>query len=83
MGEDMQDHPILAENFEVADGVVSGDMLRDPKVIQAVLAQYQAGQGGPLSQSIISTAYVPSRCYIILSEYHQCFEKYLTGSSSG
>lgn len=61
VGENMQDHPIVVENFEVADGVVSGDILRHPEVLQAVVAQYQAGQGGPLSQSIISTAYVPSK----------------------
>ncbi|XP_044717201.1 GMC oxidoreductase domain-containing protein [Hirsutella rhossiliensis] len=59
VGEHMQDHPVVAENFEVADSVTSGDMLRDPALIQAVVAQYQANQEGPLSQSIISSAYVP------------------------
>lgn len=56
----MQDHPILCQSFEVADGVMSGDVMRDPNLVQAVVAQYQATREGPLGQSLISSAYVPS-----------------------
>lgn len=56
----MQDHPILCQSFEVADGVMSGDVMRDPNLLQAVIAQYQANREGPLGQSLISSAYVPS-----------------------
>lgn len=56
----MQDHPILCQSFEVADGVMSGDIMRDPNLVQAVVAQYQASREGPLGQSLISSAYVPS-----------------------
>ncbi|KAL2151490.1 hypothetical protein VTH82DRAFT_6588 [Thermothelomyces myriococcoides] len=60
VGEHVQDHPIVCQSFEVADGVPSGDVLRDPNVLQAVLGMYQSGGGaGPLGQSIISVAYTP------------------------
>lgn len=60
VGCNLQDHPIICESFEVADGVVSGDILRDPDLLQAIVAQYQSSQDGPLGQSIISSAFVPS-----------------------
>ncbi|KAL2133231.1 hypothetical protein VTI74DRAFT_2696 [Chaetomium olivicolor] len=61
VGEHMQDHPIVCQSFEVADGVPSGDVLRDPNVLQALMGMYQAnGAGeGPLGQSVISVAYAP------------------------
>lgn len=34
--------------------------MRDPNLVQAVVAQYQASREGPLGQSLISSAYVPS-----------------------
>lgn len=62
----MQDHPILCQSFEVADGVMSGDVMRDPNLVQAVVAQYQATREGPLGQSLISCAYVPSMYLVFL-----------------
>jgi choline dehydrogenase-like flavoprotein len=60
VGEHLQDHPIVCQSFEVADGVPSGDVLRDPNVLQALIGMYQTGGGaGPLGQSIISVAYAP------------------------
>lgn len=56
----MQDHPILCQSFEVNDGVMSGDVMRDPNLVGAVAAQYQATREGPLGQSLISCAFVPS-----------------------
>lgn len=60
VGCNLQDHPIVCESFEVADGIVSGDMLRDPELLEAIVSQYQCSQDGPLGQSIISSAFVPS-----------------------
>lgn len=60
VGRNLQDHPIVCESFEVADGVMSGDILRDPDLLKAIVAQYQSSQEGPLGQSIISSAFVPS-----------------------
>ncbi|KAK3291866.1 uncharacterized protein B0H64DRAFT_242093 [Chaetomium fimeti] len=59
VGEHVQDHPIVCQSFEVADGVPSGDVLRDPNVLQALVGMYQTGGAGPLGQSIISVAYSP------------------------
>ncbi|KAK4038038.1 hypothetical protein C8A01DRAFT_37997 [Parachaetomium inaequale] len=59
VGEHLQDHPIVCQSFEVADGVPSGDVLRDPNVLQALVGMYQTGGAGPLGQSVISSAYAP------------------------
>lgn len=60
VGRNLQDHPIVCESFEVADGIMSGDVLRDPDLLKAIVAQYQNAQDGPMGQSIISSAFVPS-----------------------
>ncbi|UKZ74075.1 hypothetical protein TrVFT333_001730 [Trichoderma virens FT-333] len=59
VGENLQDHPITCQSFEVNPGVPSGDVLRDPNVLNALVQQYQDGGKGPLGQSNISVAYVP------------------------
>lgn len=59
VGEHLQDHPIVCQSFEVADGVPSGDVLRDPNVLQALVGMYQTGGAGPMGQSVISVAYAP------------------------
>ncbi|KAF6785939.1 GMC oxidoreductase [Colletotrichum sojae] len=59
VGENLQDHPIVCQSFEVNDGVPSADVLRDGKILNAVVGQYQATREGPLEQSTISAAYTP------------------------
>jgi len=60
VGEHMQDHPILCQSFEVAEGTPSGDVLRDPNVLNALVGMYTQNNGaGPLGQSNISVAYTP------------------------
>ncbi len=60
VGEHVQDHPIVCQSFEVADGVPSADVLRDGNILQALMGLYQtAGGAGPLGESIISVAYTP------------------------
>ncbi|KAK4450291.1 Versicolorin B synthase [Podospora aff. communis PSN243] len=61
VGENMQDHAIVCQSFEVNDGIPSADVLRDPQVLQALMQMYQAdgAGGGPLGQSNISVAYTP------------------------
>lgn len=59
VGEHMQDHTIVPQSFEVAPGVPSGDLLRDPEILNAVIAQYQATRDGPLGQCLTSCAYTP------------------------
>jgi choline dehydrogenase-like flavoprotein len=59
VGENLQDHALTTLNFEVADGQVSGDILRDPNVLQAVIKIYEETNSGPLAGMPISMAYLP------------------------
>ncbi|CAG8094086.1 unnamed protein product [Penicillium salamii] len=59
VGENLQDHALTTISFEVADGQVSGDIMRDPNVVQAVIKLYQETNGGPLAGMPLSTAYLP------------------------
>ncbi|KAK1255988.1 hypothetical protein MKX07_008247 [Trichoderma sp. CBMAI-0711] len=59
VGENLQDHPITCQSFEVNPDVLTGDVLRDSNVLRALLQQFQDGGKGPLGQSNISVAYVP------------------------
>ncbi|WYZ37638.1 hypothetical protein EsH8_II_001144 [Colletotrichum jinshuiense] len=59
VGENVQDHPIVCQSFEVNDGIPSADVLRDGEVLNAIVGQYQATQEGPLGQSTVSAAYAP------------------------
>jgi choline dehydrogenase-like flavoprotein len=59
VGEHLQDHPIVCQSFEVNPDVPSGDILRDPNILNAVVGQYQASREGPMGQSTISVAYTP------------------------
>ncbi|WDK09219.1 GMC oxidoreductase [Colletotrichum graminicola] len=59
VGENVQDHPIVCQSFEVNDGVPSGDVLRDGNVLNTIVGQYQATREGPMGQSTLSSAYLP------------------------
>ncbi|KAJ5823000.1 Glucose-methanol-choline oxidoreductase [Penicillium robsamsonii] len=59
VGENLQDHAITSINFEIADGQVSGDILRDPNVVQALIKLYKETRGGPLAGMPLSMAYLP------------------------
>lgn len=59
VGEGMQDHPIVCQSFEVNEGTPSGDVLRDPALVQSLLEMYQADRSGPMGQLTISCAYTP------------------------
>ncbi|KAK4162344.1 hypothetical protein QBC43DRAFT_215424 [Cladorrhinum sp. PSN259] len=60
VGENVQDHPIVCQSFEVTEDTPSGDVLRDPAVLQALIELYMSSNGeGSLGQSTISVAYAP------------------------
>ena len=59
VGEGMQDHPLVLQSFEVAEGVPTADILRDPHVTEVVLGMYMATADGPLGQSNVTCAYAP------------------------
>ncbi|KAK5655042.1 hypothetical protein OQA88_5941 [Cercophora sp. LCS_1] len=62
VGENLQDHPIVCQSFEVGESTACADTLRDPNVLQALIGMYQDGGSGPLGQSNISVAYTPLVC---------------------
>lgn len=59
VGENLQDHAISAPCFEIADGQISADIMRDPNIVQAVLQQYMATKTGPLVGIPISVPMLP------------------------
>ncbi|KAJ5746901.1 uncharacterized protein N7511_008597 [Penicillium nucicola] len=59
VGENLQDHALSTINFEVAENQISGDIMRNPEVVQALIKLYEETNGGPLSGMPISTAYLP------------------------
>ncbi|CAL5866049.1 uncharacterized protein PFLUO_LOCUS256 [Penicillium psychrofluorescens] len=59
VGENMQDHGIIPFVYEVADGLPSGDMARDPAVAAAAMAAYQKDGSGPLGMVPFVSAFMP------------------------
>lgn len=59
VGENLQDHGIVAFGYEVADGLPSGDMARDPAVAAAAMAAYQTDGSGPLGMVPFVSAFMP------------------------
>lgn len=59
VGENLQDHAVVSQSFEVNDGVPTGDLFRNPDILNAVVAQYQADGAGPLGSSTICSSYMP------------------------
>lgn len=54
-----RDHPLASISFEIADNQVSGDIMRDDKILKAVLDQYNTNSKGPLSGTPLTFAYTP------------------------
>lgn len=59
VGENLQDHGIVSFGYEVADGMPSGDMVRDPQVAAAAMAAYQNDGSGPLGMVGLVSAFMP------------------------
>ncbi|PYH91304.1 putative aryl-alcohol dehydrogenase [Aspergillus ellipticus CBS 707.79] len=59
VGENLQDHGIVSFSYEVADGIPSGDMARDPAVAAAAMAAYQKDGSGPLGMVSMVSAFMP------------------------
>lgn len=60
VGKNLQDHPMASLSFEVAEGVQTADGMRDPKVQDAIMAQYQTSRSGPFAGGVASSqAYMP------------------------
>lgn len=59
VGENLQDHVLASISFEVADDLVSGDVMRDPNIVDSVMNLYKETRTGPLSGTPLSFAYTP------------------------
>ncbi|KAH6873649.1 hypothetical protein B0T10DRAFT_416295 [Thelonectria olida] len=59
VGENLQDHLLACQSFEVNPDVPSSDVLRDPNVLNVLIGQYHASRAGPMGQSNTSVAYAP------------------------
>lgn len=59
VGENLQDHGFVPFGYEVADGLPSGDMSRDPVVAAAAMASYEKDGSGPLGFLPLVSAFMP------------------------
>ncbi|KAK9780333.1 putative GMC oxidoreductase [Seiridium cardinale] len=59
VGENLQDHGFVPFSWEVADPMTSGDQMRDPAVVEAVMSVYQTAKAGPLSVNALASAFFP------------------------
>jgi choline dehydrogenase-like flavoprotein len=59
VGENLQDHGFVPFSWEVADPMTSGDQMRNPSVVEAVMAAYMAAKAGPLSVNSLASAFFP------------------------
>lgn len=59
VGENLQDHAIVAQLFEIKDGVYSLDRLRDPDFRMEALTLFATNGTGALAQAQLASAYTP------------------------
>ena len=59
VGENMQDHALASISFEVNDGILTVEALKDPQAREKVMEMYMTTQSGPLTSSAICSAYMP------------------------
>ena len=48
VGENLQDHPMTSVSYEVKEGVMTGELMRNPEFVQAVTHMYNDHKTGPL-----------------------------------
>lgn len=59
VGENLQDHPLVGLSFEAAHDIPTGDILRDPKVFEAAVAEYNKSKTGFLTAATFCSAFMP------------------------
>ncbi|KAJ5087113.1 hypothetical protein NUU61_008420 [Penicillium alfredii] len=59
VGENLQDHGFVSFGYEVADGLPSGDVARDPVEAAAAMEAYQKDGSGPLGMVPLVSAFMP------------------------
>ncbi|TPX09098.1 uncharacterized protein E0L32_001639 [Thyridium curvatum] len=59
VGEHIRDHPMILLSFEASDKATSLDILRDPAVLQAAVAELTSAGDGLLARTVASQAFTP------------------------
>lgn len=59
VGENLQDHPIVGQLFEVREGIRSLDLLKEPLYAAAAMKEFSKHRTGVLSQPPVTSAYTP------------------------
>ncbi|MCJ1243256.1 hypothetical protein MMC30_000453 [Trapelia coarctata] len=59
VGENLQEHGYVPFSWEIADDHQSGDILRQPEVMAAVMEAHQKFQAGPLGVCATGSSYMP------------------------
>ena len=84
VGENLQDHPMTGVSLEVADGIPTTDMIRDPNVVNWAMNLYQTEKTGPLSASFNSASFMPVVDFLSApgkDELDALLDKHLTPSN--
>ncbi|PWY88278.1 aryl-alcohol dehydrogenase [Aspergillus heteromorphus CBS 117.55] len=58
VGENLQEHGFVPFSWEVADGQVTGEALRDPEIAKVAMEAWQSSGAGPLGLCPISSAFM-------------------------
>ncbi|PYI11752.1 aryl-alcohol dehydrogenase [Aspergillus sclerotiicarbonarius CBS 121057] len=58
VGENLQEHGFVPFSWEVADGQVTGEALRNPEIAKVAMEAWQSSGAGPLGLCPISSAYM-------------------------
>ncbi|PQE07453.1 aryl-alcohol dehydrogenase protein [Rutstroemia sp. NJR-2017a BBW] len=60
VGENLQDHAVVAVSFEAAEGIQTADAIgRNPQIMGPLIEMYQKDGSGPLGQFFTASAYMP------------------------
>ncbi len=59
VGEDLQDHPMASISFDFADDIPTADILRDPRVFNAAIEEYNDSKTGLLTSGTYCSAFLP------------------------
>jgi len=59
VGENLQDHGYVPFCWEIADGQISADMMRNPEVAAAAMTAFQTARAGPLTVMPIVSSFMP------------------------
>ncbi|GLB04654.1 hypothetical protein AtubIFM57258_010670 [Aspergillus tubingensis] len=58
VGENLQEHGLVPFTWEVADGQITGEALRDPDVAKAAMEAWQSSGAGPLGSHPLGSAFM-------------------------